>query len=315
MKSTPEALNKKFNISIIARKSKKIRSHRINLKNINIYNNIISFLFSIFRSLKDNNSKYLIVSISPYTFIACIILASLRRKPIVFLRSDGYEEYRSILGFIGPGIYHIMFSIVSKTSRLIGCGESVLKGKKGHVVSPSQLTEKWFLNNKIIDSKNFKLLYVGRIRIEKGIFSLMEMMKQIEENITLSIVGKEKFSLKKNEQKNINIYDIETSEEKLIYYYDNHHIFVLPSYTEAYPMVVLESLARLRPVIIFDEIKHIIGNKKGIFISKRTPEDFSEKIRYIKENYKTIQEEMKKNKLPLKQDFLKQLENSILNST
>ena len=34
-------------------------------------------------------------------------------------------------------------------------------------------------------------------------------------------------------------------------------------------MVLLESLARNRPVIIFEEIEHVIGDKKGIFISKR----------------------------------------------
>ena len=43
----------------------------------------------------------------------------------------------------------------------------------------------------------------------------------------------------------------------------------MPSFTEAHPQVVLESLSRRRPVIIFDEISHIIGEKKGIFVSKR----------------------------------------------
>ena len=313
MKSTPEGLKERFDISIIARRSKKERTHKINVKNIKIYNNILSFLLSIFRSLKESNSQYLLVSISPFTFFACIMLALFRKKPIVFLRSDGYEEYRSILGFLGPSIYHAMFFIVSKTSRFIGCGEKVLKGKKGHVVSPSQLTEKWFLNNKTADLNNIKLLYIGRIRVEKGIFFLLEMMKKIKQDITLSVVGMEKFSDKKNEQKNVNIYEIEASQEKLINYYDEHNIFVLPSYTEGYPMVLLESLARLRPVIVFEEIKHVIGNKKGIFVSNRNLEGFLEKTQYIRDNYKAIQEEMKKNNLPLKQDFLKELENSILN--
>ena len=120
---------------------------------------------------------------------------------------------------------------------------------------------------------------------------------------------------KKNEQKNINIYEIETLEEKLINYYDEHNIFVLPSYTEGYPMVILESLARQRPVIIFDEIKHVIGDKKGIFVSKRNTESFIEKINYIKNNYNKIQKDIKNNDLPLKQDFLKKLENSIFNAS
>ncbi len=313
MKSTPEGLEKSFDINIIARRSKKERAHKINIKNINIYNNIFSFLFSIFRSLKVNNCKYLLISITPFTFFACIMLALFRKKPIVFLRSDGYEEYRSILGFLGPSIYHFMFFVVSKLSSLIGCGEKVLRRKKGQVVFPSQLTEKWFLNNKNANLSNIKLLYVGRIRIEKGIFSLFEIMKKVKQDITLSVVGMEKTSDKKNEQKNVNIYEIETLEEKLINYYDEHNIFVLPSYTEGYPMVILESLARQRPVIIFDEIKHVIGDKKGIFVSKRNTESFLEKINYIKNNYNKIQKDIKNNDLPLKKDFLKKLENSILN--
>ena len=315
MKSTPEGLEKSFDINIIARRSKKERAHKINIKNINIYNNIFSFLFSIFRSLKVNNCKYLLISITPFTFFACIMLALFRKKPIVFLRSDGYEEYRSILGFLGPSIYHFMFFMVSKLSSLIGCGEKVLRRKKGQVVFPSQLTEKWFLNNKNANLSNIKLLYVGRIRIEKGIFSLFEIMKKVKQDITLSVVGMEKSSDKKNEQKNINIYEIETLEEKLINYYDEHNIFVLPSYTEGYPMVILESLARQRPVIIFDEIKHVIGDKKGIFVSKRNTESFIEKINYIKNNYNKIQKDIKNNDLPLKQDFLKKLENSIFNAS
>ena len=138
-------------------------------------------------------------------------------------------------------------------------------------------------------------------------------MKKIKGNIILSVVGMEKFSDKKIEQKNVSIHKIETSDEKLINFYDEHNIFVLPSYTEGYPMVLLESLARLRPVIIFDEIKHVAGDKEGIFVSKRNLENFLEKIDYIKMNYSKIQEDMKKNNLPSKEDFLKKFEASILN--
>ncbi len=311
MKSTPEGLKKSFDVNIIARKSKKQRSHKINLEKIKIYKNIIAFLFSIFKSCKEKNSKYLIISISPYTFLACILIRFFGKKPVTFLRSDGYKEYKSKLGFLGLIIFHCMFFIVSKMCHFISCGEEALRGKKGKIIFPSQLSEKWFLNRKAADLKSIKLIYVGRIRIEKGIFSLLKIMNKTKQNITLSIVGLEQFSEKRPEQNNINYYKIETSEEKLIRYYDYHNIFVLPSYTEGYPMVVLESLARQRPVIIFNEIKHIIGNKKGIFVSERNPESFIERINYIKNNYNKIQEEMKTNNLPSKKDFLKKFENYI----
>ena len=34
-------------------------------------------------------------------------------------------------------------------------------------------------------------------------------------------------------------------------------------------MVLLEALARRRPVVVFDEIEHVIGEQKGIFVAKR----------------------------------------------
>ena len=49
---------------------------------------------------------------------------------------------------------------------------------------------------------------------------------------------------------------------------------ILPSFTEAHPYVVDESLARKRPVIIFEDIAYIVKDKKGIFVSKRDTNSF-----------------------------------------
>jgi glycosyltransferase involved in cell wall biosynthesis len=80
-------------------------------------------------------------------------------------------------------------------------------------------------------------------------------------------------------------------------------------------MVILEALARRRPVIIFEDIKHvikIIGNKKGIFVSKRNFLSLFATLNEIKKNYKKIQKEMKKNKLPLYKEFIDKLSQNIL---
>ena len=76
-------------------------------------------------------------------------------------------------------------------------------------------------------------------------------------------------------------------------------------------MALLESLARLRPVIIFKDIEHVIEDKKGIFVAERNSESLLEKIEFIKKNYSSIQEEMKKNYLPTTQDFLRDLSSII----
>ena len=312
LKSTPEGLSKFFEVNLIARQSNKRRSHQINLDNIHIFKNFFTYLSEIFKSFKMRETKYLVYSISPYTFLACIFLRLFGKKPIVWLRSDGHEEYKAILGFLGPIIYYTMFLIVSWIAHLISCREYILKGKKGAVVLPSQLNAKWFKEFKSINTQKINLLYVGRLRIEKGIFSLFEIIKDNQE-ITLSVVGADQDKVHNINQSNISIFDIESNEDNLIKYYDDHNIFVLPSFTEGYPMVLLESLSRMRPVIIFEEIKHVVGDKKGIYISKRNSKSFKETVSYIKKNYQKIQEDIKQNKLPTNKDFIEKMKNLISN--
>ena len=72
-------------------------------------------------------------------------------------------------------------------------------------------------------------------------------------------------------------------------------------------MVILESLSRLRPIIVFKEIEHVIKDRKGIFVSNRDSQSLFEKINYIMNNYKLIQENMKSNRLPDNDSFIKKL--------
>ena len=61
----------------------------------------------------------------------------------------------------------------------------------------------------------------------------------------------------KSKNKNIKFLNEVAEKKRLIKLYDSHNIFILPSYTEGAPKVILESLARKRPVIVFRNIKHV----------------------------------------------------------
>ena len=104
-----------------------------------------------------------------------------------------------------------------------------------------------------------------------------------------------------------------SDEEVLINTYDKHNIMVLPSFTEASPYVVDESLVRKRPVIIFEDIDYIVRDKKGIFVTKRDIDSFLKTTKYIMENYAEIQKNMEKNILPTKKDMIKQISDIINN--
>ncbi len=310
LKSSPEGLNKKFEVNLFGRKSSKKRAHEIKLKKIKIFSNIFSYLSEVVKSTKIENTKYLVISISPYTFLISIFLRVYGKTPIVYLRSDGYGEYKAILGSLGKLIYHLMFSFISLISNLISCRKYILREKKGQVIYPSQLDSVWFKKPKIQEMKSFKLLYVGRIRVEKGIFSLATLIKN-KRDISLTIVGAEKNTSYKINQSNINIQLTQSNKVRLIKYYDDHNIFILPSFTEGHPMVLLEALARRRPVIIFEDIKHVIGDKKGIFVAKRNFLNFFGVLNHIKKNYKKIQKDMMKNKLPTNKEFIEEFVKAI----
>ena len=303
LKSTPEGLNRKFEVNLLGRKSPKQRSHEIKIKKIKVFNNIFSYLSEVMDATKNKDSKFLIISISPYTFLISLFIKILGQKPIVYLRSDGYGEYKAILGKIGALIYHLMFTATAVVSNLISCREYILKGKKGKIINPSQLDSVWLRQPKNTEVKNFKLLYVGRLRVEKGIFALSELIRN-KRDIFLTIIGAEKNNSYKINQSNIKVLPTQNNKSKLIKHYDEHNIFILPSFTEGHPMVLLEALARRRPVVIFDEIKHVIGDKKGIFVSKRNFLSFLSTLNTIKKNYKKIQKDMKKNKLPTNKEFI-----------
>jgi len=97
------------------------------------------------------------------------------------------------------------------------------------------------------------------------------------------------------------------STKKIISFYDKCNIFVLPSYTEGSPKVIFESLARYRPIIVFEEIEHVKENLKGVFVCRRQTKDFINKVHYIMKNYKYIIKEIKKNKINTKKQFQNKL--------
>ncbi len=249
---------------------------------------------------------------TPYTFIANFLLKVFFRKNYIYFRSDGYEEYRSILGYVGPWIYHLMFQFASINSSLISCRERILKNKTGKIVHPSQLNDKWFQNRIKINFEKIKMLYVGRMRVEKGIFSLMELIKN--NKLNLQIVTSEKYEKLSLIPENCSLINFENKNDSIIKFYDECNIFILPSFTEGHSQVVDEALARYRPVIIFSEISHLkeVGNRRGVFVCKREIQSLVNMIEHIKINYNNIKAEMEKNILPTKKNFINDLSKIVL---
>tara|TARA_Y100000590_G_scaffold245795_1_gene276164 strand:- start:103 stop:1116 length:1014 start_codon:yes stop_codon:yes gene_type:complete len=309
-KSIPEGLNNFKKIFVIARKSKIKRVQKINLSEIKTASNVLSFLYLIIKTFKEKKNNYLLISINPYTFFSSIILLLFKKNIFIYLRSNGYEEYKAKYGLLGKLIYHIMFILITPKANLIVCKKELTNKKNYNLVFPSQLEEQWFKNLKNPTLDKIRLLYVGRMRVEKGVFNFLKMFNKFNNEAELTIVSDTKNL--KNKNKKVNLVGFGYDANSLIEIYDNHNIMILPSFTEGHPQVVLESLARKRPVIIFDDIQHIVGEKKGIFISERNISSFLKTSEFILKNYSNIQESMNANRLPTKKEFILQM-SSILN--
>ena len=317
-KILPEGLNKFFNVQYIARKSRTNEHHELNLQNVKIASNIIQFIYYVISTFKSKNTKYYIITITPYTFLAFLFLSLFRKKIFVYLISSGYEEWKFILGSWSVWIYHLMYSIVTSNATVIALHERLYKKNNGHVIESSTLNQEWLRDLKKPDLSKIRFLNVSRVNPEKGIFEFLEMFKELKIDAEISIIGKIKNSTLQNKfqsviknNSNILFPGYISDRKELMKAYDNHNILILPSYTEGQPYVVDESLARRRPVLIFEDIRHIVKGRKGIFVCERNIESLTKTVKFIIQNYSDIQKDIDQNKFPLEEDMFKQISNII----
>ena len=310
LKFLPEGLNYYYQVKYIVRSSNKKKEQKIDLENIKTSSNIIKFIYFVFKTFKIPNATYLLISITPYTFFSFLFLFLFRKKRrFVYLFSSGHEEYKHILGSWSVWTYDLMYRIITSNSKVIVCHERLYNKKKSHLVHVSRLDEEWLQGQKEALLDKIRLLYVGRISAEKGIFNFIKIFEEIKTEFEFSIVGNlKKYKLS---NKKINLINYVSDTKELINIYDKNNITILPSYTEGSPNVVNESLSRKRPVIIFEDIDYIIKDKKGIFVSKRDPKSFLDTAKKIIKNYGDIQKEMEKNALPTKKNMIKQISDII----
>ena len=286
---------------MICRKSNKKLNFLLNKK----------FNYSSFDKINEKKINIFLISITPYNFFIFFYLLLVKRinlTGVVYLRSDGFQEYKIKYGFLGYYIYAFMFFFIKKRLKVLSCSKQFKNVNIKNVLHPSELNSLWLKKSTPIKKSKTDFIYVGRFKKEKGSIFLVNLFKKHLTKYNLSIVGtKKKFIHRDYYSKNIRFTGPVTSIKKLINLYDSSKIFILPSYTEGFPKVISESLARLKPIIIFEEIKHVKNYRNGIFICKRNYKNINKTINYIFKNYKNIQKEIIKNNLYTKDNFKKRV--------
>lgn len=144
--------------------------------------------------------------------------------------------------------------------------------------------------NKISNNKRIRILFLGRIIKEKGIFELVEAFKLLYkkfDQIELIIAGNgndfERLKEMVKEIKNIKLLGYVEGNEK-IDVYKKCDIFCLPSYSEGLPITVLEAMMFGMPVIttkvggLSDFFKDPM---MGYFVNVKDIEDLKEKLKLL----------------------------------
>ena len=158
-----------------------------------------------------------------------------------------------------------------------------------------------FENSNIKRNKN-EILFVGHNVREKGIFELIEALSTFE-NITLNIYGpQDEFIqaelnewIKKNGFKgNINFKGLRPSIE-IFTAMRSAGLFILPTYTEGFPYVIVEAMASGCPIIAtpvgaIEEMLTYEGKVQGILVKPKDYTDLKDKITYSLNNCKVIEE-------------------------
>jgi len=144
--------------------------------------------------------------------------------------------------------------------------------------------------NKFVTREDRKLLFAGHVLITKGVFELIEACKEIP-NIKLKIIGfvsddmKEKLSERAGASSDewleiLGEQDFETTIKEML----SAGVFVLPTYTEGFPNVIIESMACACPIVTTNvgAIPEMLDIEKGfnnaIVIEPQNVEQLKEAI-------------------------------------
>ncbi len=283
-----------------------------NLGRIDVKNILISIknFYSLFLMVlgKKPDLVYLVIAqnlayLRDGTFI---LIASFfgRAKIVIHLRSSYFKKFYDRSGWF---IKKFIDFTLSKVDSAIVLGNSL-----------KPILNKWIRDIKIvpngtdfnpdISKKSFRgkkeliVGFLGNLYEFKGIFDLMEAAKIVtEDNTSIKFIfggpwPEDKPGIKERAFKYIKSNKL---EDRVLFkglilrrdremFYLNTDIFVLPSWSEGHPNVVLEAMAAACPVISTKDVgaisETVIDGKTGILVNKKSPRQIADAINYLIRN-------------------------------
>ncbi len=266
--------------------------------------NILEFDNILAHSLFSNGLLAMSISNSykiPYNVIVTNTDMNLYFKKAFWLRRTGVEILKNA--------NKVIFTSSAYKEELIEkyLGSDSLKKEIGSksVCIPFGIDRFWIENRKRKDKSSVdnevNILYVGKINSNKNILlTLNACKKMIQEGkkVKFTVVGdienkRDKKILDKILKEDFVVYYKKVSFNKLIDYYRNNDIFVMPSIAESFGLVYAEAMTQGLPVVYtkgqgFD--KQFPDRMVGVAVDSSSEKGIIDSIEYIMNNYYTMSE-------------------------
>jgi len=194
---------------------------------------------------------------------------------------EGFKE--NITGFVFREVFKYLFNrsryVVSLGGKLSHILKRNVEREENVVVLPNGVMpkEKASFNR----GDKIKVLFVSRFAYNKGIGTLFQAVELLNQKSLLSnfefhLVGKgplfEQYS-KENKWSNVICHGF-LSDEELNQAYADCHVFLLPTWFEGMPTVVLEAMSFGKPIIVSDvgATAELVDDSNGYLLDARKPE-------------------------------------------
>lgn len=132
----------------------------------------------------------------------------------------------------------------------------------------------------------FRILFVGRLDTQKNILTLIDVINELNNDIELTIVGRNQMdkSVLKRMGPNIKYIEKLDHDTELPKYMKSVNCACLPSYTEGFGIVLVEFQAAGLPIIASDipETKDIVNHNNALLFNPNKPEELKQCILKLK---------------------------------
>lgn len=234
--------------------------------------------------------------------IIAMFLKVLRKRIVFQMHGNIYFRFKSITRLLeNLRLILVDNALAVLADRIVFITEAQGKQFQRYCFFPSNLAHKSrvihnaiepevILSKKSDSPGTFKIIYVGRLEEIKGSYDLLHLAGNIGDlGIHFMIVGYGKNFHYPDQQLSNVTFTGAVPNERIMSYYDQAQILLLPSYTEVFPIVVLEAMARGLVILASDLPclrEYLREGVNGFFFPAGDIEIMKQRILYIKDNKK-----------------------------